>query len=86
MQGRYTVSNKGRVNKSEAYEANTGLKQGDLLSTNLFSVALEKVLREMQMETTGIAINQRRRLGFADDLNILEPSVQDTEKIAQVLE
>ncbi|KAL4148527.1 hypothetical protein QTP88_002756 [Uroleucon formosanum] len=73
---------------SEPFEVSTGLKQGDLLSPTLFNLALEKAIREMQRETTGITIGQQRIqiLGFADDLNILENSLVDTERAAQVLE
>ncbi|XP_050531445.1 uncharacterized protein LOC126900059 [Daktulosphaira vitifoliae] len=73
---------------SEAFEVSTGLKQEDSLSPTLFNLASEKAIRELQMETTGIAIGQQliQVLGFADDLNILENSVEDTEKAVQVLE
>jgi len=41
----------------------------------------------MQIETTEITIGQHRIqvLGFADDLNILENSIEDTERVAKVL-
>ncbi|KAL4132173.1 hypothetical protein QTP88_009380 [Uroleucon formosanum] len=73
---------------SEPFEISTGLKQGYSLSPTLFNLALEKTIKEMQMETTGITIGQQRIqvLGFADDLNILENSLVDTERAAQVLE
>ncbi|KAE9525797.1 hypothetical protein AGLY_014023 [Aphis glycines] len=66
---------------SEPFEVSTGLKQGDSLSPTLFNLALEKAIREMQIETTGITIGQHRIqvLGFADDLNILENFLVDTE-------
>lgn len=37
------------------------------------------------METTGVAIGQQhiQVLGFADDLNILGNSIEDTERAAQ---
>ena len=73
---------------SEPFEVSTGLKQGDSLSPTLFNLALEKAIREMQMGTTGIMIGQQciQVLGFADDLNIIEKSLVDTERAAQVLE
>jgi hypothetical protein len=45
---------------SEAFEVSTGLKQGDSLSPTLFNFALEKAIREMQIETTGIMKGQKR--------------------------
>jgi len=73
---------------SEAFEVNTGLKQGDTLSPMLFNLALEKAIREIQREPTGISIGERKIqvLGFADDLNILGNSLNDTKRAAQVLE
>jgi len=44
---------------SEAFEVRTGLDQGDSLSSTLFSIALEKALRELQLETTGVEIGQQ---------------------------
>lgn len=42
----------------------------------------------MEIETTRITIGQQRiqLLGFADDLNILGSSIDDTERAIQVLE
>jgi len=56
----------------ETFTAETGLKQGDALSPILFNLVLEKAVRVMQKEATGVKINQRKIqiLGFADDLNI----------------
>lgn len=73
---------------SEAFEISTGLKQGDSLSPTLFNLVLEKAIRETQIETMGIMISQQRTqvLCFTDDLNILENSIEDTERAAQVLE
>ncbi|KAL4142987.1 hypothetical protein QTP88_005369 [Uroleucon formosanum] len=65
-----------------------GLKQGDALSSILFNFVLEKAVREMQKEATGVEINQRKVqiLGFADDLNIVGNTREDTEKTLKVLE
>lgn len=42
---------------SEIFTVEIGLKQGEALSLILFNLALEKAVREMQKETTGIEIN-----------------------------
>jgi len=54
----------------------------------LFNLFLEKTVREIQKETTGVKINQQKMqiLGFADDLNIIGNTRDDTEKAAKVLE
>lgn len=54
---------------SEAFTVETRLKKGDAL---LFNIALEKAVRMMQNEASGIAVNNYRVrvLDFADDLNI----------------
>jgi len=58
---------------SEAFTVETSLKQGNALSPLLFNLTLEKAVTMMQVEASGIAINDRRIhvLGFAYDLNIL---------------
>jgi len=73
---------------SEAFEVRTGLKQGDSLSPTLFNIALEKAIREFQLETTGVEIGQQhiQLLGFTDDLNILGNYLEETEKAPQPLE
>jgi hypothetical protein len=73
---------------SNALEVNNGLKQGDALSPMLFNLVLEKTIRKIQKETTGITIGERKIqvLGFTDDLNILGNSLNDTKRAAQVLE
>jgi len=73
---------------SEAFEVNTDLKQVDALSPIVFNLALEKTIREMQKEPTGITMGERtiQVIGFADDLNILGKSLNDTKRAAQVLE
>jgi len=44
---------------SEDFEVRIGLKQGDSLSPTLFNIALEKAIRELQLETTGVEIGQQ---------------------------
>jgi hypothetical protein len=53
----YKISVESMV--SEAFEVRTGLKQGDSLSPTLFYIALEKVIMELQSETTGVEIDQQ---------------------------
>lgn len=74
---------------SEAFEVKTVLKQGASPSLTIFNIALEKAIREMQMETARVASGQQHNiqvLGFAEDLNILGNSLEKTQKAAQALE
>lgn len=58
---------------SELFTLETVLKQGDVPSPILFNLALEKAVRMIQSEESGISVNNHRVLilGFAGDLNIL---------------
>lgn len=61
---------------SESFETVTGLRQGDSLSPMLFNIALEKAIRNSQIESTGnIYYKSIQLLGYADDLNIIGRSV-----------
>lgn len=66
----------------------TGLTQGDKLSPMLFNIALEKVVRIFQDKTRGINVNQHniKVLGFADYLNIIGYSSEDTARATVALE
>lgn len=73
---------------SEASNIRTGLRQKDALFPTLLNKALEKAIREMQMETTGVAIGEHhiQVLGFADDLNNLRNFLKYMERAARVPE
>jgi hypothetical protein len=73
---------------SEAFSVETGLKQGDALSPLLFNIALEKAVRVLQNEARGLNLDEHqiKVLGFADDLNILGESLDDTVRATEILE
>lgn len=81
----YLILSKNKM--SEAFVVKMGLEQGDALSPMLFNLALEKTIREMQKKSTGLTIGKRKIqvLGFANDLNILKSSLNETKRVAQVL-
>jgi hypothetical protein len=55
---------------SESFETRQGLKQGDVLSTLLFNVVLEVIVRRANLQTTGTIFNKETQLlAYADDIN-----------------
>lgn len=72
---------------SSPFTMDTGLKQGDSLSPLLFNLALEKMVRELQANKSGIQVNLNRIrvLGFTGDLNILDESLTHVANAAKTL-
>jgi hypothetical protein len=61
-----------RNNGSESFETRQGLRQGDALSTLLFNVVLEVILRRANLQTTGTVYNKETQLlAYADDIDIV---------------
>jgi Reverse transcriptase (RNA-dependent DNA polymerase) len=57
---------------SAEFEAKTGLRQGDELSTKLFNIALEGICRRAKVEMQGTIFKKSSQLlGFADDIDIV---------------
>jgi hypothetical protein len=57
---------------SESFETPQGLRQGDVLSTLLFNVVLEVIVRRANLQTTGtIYSKETQLLTYADDLDIV---------------
>ena len=54
---------------SEYFESKVGLRQGDELSTKLFNIALEGVVRRSGIETSGSIFNKSvQLLAYADEI------------------
>jgi hypothetical protein len=66
---------------SESFETRQGLRQGDVLSTLLFNVLLEVIVRRVNLQTTGTIYNKEKQLlAYADDIDIVgrsQPAVRD---------
>jgi hypothetical protein len=57
---------------SESFETRQGLRQGDVLSTLLFNVVLEVILRRANLQTIGKIYNKETQLlAYADDIDIV---------------
>jgi hypothetical protein len=57
---------------SESFETRQGLRQGDVLSTLLFNVVLEVIVRRANLQTTGTIYNRETQLlAYADDIDIV---------------
>jgi hypothetical protein len=60
---------------SESFETRQGLRQGDVLSTLLFNVLLEVIVRRANLQTTGTIYNKETQLvAYADDIDIVGKS------------
>jgi hypothetical protein len=56
---------------SESFETRQGLRQGDVLSTLLFNVVLQVIVRRANLQTTGTIYNKETQLlAYADDIDI----------------
>jgi hypothetical protein len=57
---------------SESFETRQGLRQGDVLSTLVFNVVLEVIVRRANLQTTGTIYNKEtQQLAYADDIYIV---------------
>jgi hypothetical protein len=62
---------------SNVFECKIGLRQGDELSTKLFNIALEGIIRRAGIERTGtIFTKSTQLLGFADDIDIVGRNIR----------
>jgi hypothetical protein len=69
---------------SESFETRQGLRQGDVLSTLLFNVVPEVIVRRVNLQTTGTIYNKETQLlAYADDIDIVSRS-QSAVRVAYV--
>ena len=86
-----TIGSRSRIKidgiLSECFEINTGLKQGDALSSLLFNIALEKVIRDTKarhqiLTPRGTSLV----IAYADDIDIIGHDYSSVEGIFKILE
>jgi hypothetical protein len=57
---------------SDSFETTCGLRQGDALSTLLFNIRLEKVIRNIELNPGGsIFTRTRQYMAYADDMAVI---------------
>jgi sorting nexin-29 len=62
---------------SRMFDCRVGLRQGDELSTKLFNIALEGIIRRAGIERSGtIFTKSTQLLGFADDIDIVGRNIR----------
>jgi hypothetical protein len=72
---------------SESYETRHGLRKGDVLSTLLFNVVLEVIVRRANIQTPGTIYNKETKLlAYADDIDIVGRSQSAIRYACLVLE
>jgi hypothetical protein len=60
---------------SESFANRQELRQGDVLSTLLFNIVLEVIVRRANLQTTGTIYNEETQLlAYADDIDIVSRS------------
>lgn len=63
---------------SNTFEISSGVRQGDGLSSLLFNIALEKVIRMARLDRSGTIFHKSQQvLAFADDIDIMGRSERD---------
>ncbi len=72
---------------SEWFESNQGVKQGDNLSPNLFSIYLNPLIAEMKASGIGVNIDNDTIciLAYADDLVLLAENEGDLQRLLDIL-
>lgn len=74
-------------NKSEDFTVVNGLRQGDPLSTTLFNLVLESIIRQAKIHTDGIIINNEHQcIAYADDITLISKTKKGLVKITERLE
>lgn len=83
------TENKVKVNNklTENFEVKEGVRQGDPLSSLLFNVVLEMIIKEANINRSGHIYHKKHQcLAFADDVVILSRSKEQLKEVVERLE
>lgn len=83
------TENRVKINNrtTEKFLVREGVRQGDPLSSVLFSLVLEKVIQDSKINRSGLMYQKKHQcLAFADDLVILARSKTELKEVIQRLE
>ena len=72
---------------SRKIDINKGVRQGDTLSPNLFTAALQEIFKRVDFEGKGIKIQGERlsNLRFADDIVLFSQSIKELQEMITLL-
>jgi hypothetical protein len=66
---------------SGEFTIDRGLRQGDVLSTQLFNITLEKIMRSIEINRGGTIFNRSLQyLAYADDVNLISRNTRELSK------
>lgn len=72
--------------ESNEFEVTQGLRQGDPLSTLLFNIALESIIRNTEINRQGTLLNKSHQcLAYADDVVLIARKKDELKRIAKQL-
>ncbi|XP_063914304.1 probable cytochrome P450 4d14 [Zophobas morio] len=83
-----STRNRVRINGllSEPFQVRTGLRQGDPISTTLFNLALEAIIRRSGIHRTSTIYEKRHQnIAFADDVTCLTRTEAEMKKMTKNL-
>ncbi|KAK6755979.1 hypothetical protein RB195_014396 [Necator americanus] len=69
--------------KNIIIDVKRGVRQGDTISSKIFTATLENAMRKLEWDDMGVKVDGRQlhHLRFADDIVLITPSISQTERM-----